>query len=77
MMIIHSCSTQCQVPIGTGFKSAFRYSGCAGSPDLFIFIRCFYVRNIFYEAKISMIEVAGIEQSTPNRLQIYEIISFY
>ena len=39
-MIVHSYSTQCQVPIGTGFKSAFRYSGCAGSPDLFIFKQC-------------------------------------
>ena len=26
-MLVHSCSTQCQVPIGTGFKSAFRYNG--------------------------------------------------
>ena len=25
----------------------------------------------------SMLEVAGIEPATPNRLQMYEIISFY
>src|SRR5690554_5168667 len=31
--------------IGTGFLSAFWYSGCAGSPDLFNFKQCRFGRN--------------------------------